>query len=600
TRSLFGILVASLAAGLQWYLWPWVGPSRFILFYPATIVAALIGGLHAGVAATLVGGLHAIYFFFPPVLNFRLEEPNAAVAVGCFVASGLAVAMVSEGLIRRSVRLRAMEHERADVRERQRILEESERRFRQVFDASPNALLAIAADGVIQFVNPQVEKVFGFRPEELVGQKIEILVPENIRNRHVGLREGFMQAPRARRLGMGRDLLGRRKDGSAVPVEIALTPIEVEQKIVILTTVTDVTERRRTEERLRESEEVFRTVFNSTYDGVLLHSRDGKIREVNERCLQMYRMTREEMLRCTVSEISSPASRVSDLPEIWEGVLRGEDKFFEWHARRPPDGFEFDVEVFLRRIRIQGTELVLANIRDITERKKYERELRDALVLRDEFLSIASHELKTPLTSLSMRVQMRKRYSPSPEERASLEAEERQILRLNRLVDEMLDVSRIASGQLSLHIERFDLGEFVAEVVERFRVNCSQSGVTLHLQERERVEGVWDRERLEQVLMNLLSNALKYGEGKPITVGVRPSGVGAEFWVRDEGRGISMDDQARIFDRFERAVEGSKISGLGLGLYIAKRIVDLHGGVIRVESEEGRGAKFRVELPLRS
>jgi len=229
----------------------------------------------------------------------------------------------------------------------------------------------------------------------------------------------------------------------------------------------------------------------------------------------------------------------------------------------------------------------------------YKRE-QEAVRARDDFLSIASHELRTPLTPLRLQVQILRRLLTNGGALArdklagSLDTLERQTERLGRLVSDLLDVSRITAGKLTLHRERLDLADLAREVVERY-AGASRSRIGL---QTESAPGHWDRARLEQVATNLLANAIKYGQGKPIDVSVGLKEGIALLAVRDRGIGIAAADVERIFGRFERAASASSYGGLGLGLYIAQQIAAAHGGRISVESAPGRGSVFRVSLPI--
>lgn len=244
---------------------------------------------------------------------------------------------------------------------------------------------------------------------------------------------------------------------------------------------------------------------------------------------------------------------------------------------------------------------------ELMEKKKIEQSLQEALFYRDEFLSIASHELKTPLTSLMLQSQLFRRsiqrkdpdaYSPARVDRLTGEVE-RQVGRLTRLVDDMLDISRIRTGKLSFTKERINIMELVTDVVERMRPQFVQSGKELPRLFFEDVgESECDKMRIEQVLTNLLSNAFRYGKGLPIDVRARKFGQMIEISISDRGIGISEEDQSRIFSRFQRAVPASEVSGLGLGLYITKQIIEGHGGTIEVESRPEKGSTFRFYLPL--
>ncbi|MGE6660594.1 hybrid sensor histidine kinase/response regulator [Pseudomonas sp. NPDC077408] len=233
-------------------------------------------------------------------------------------------------------------------------------------------------------------------------------------------------------------------------------------------------------------------------------------------------------------------------------------------------------------------------------------ELENAVRMRDDFMSIVSHELKTPLNTLILEVQLRKlqlgrknlaAFSDDKLQQM-VDKDERQIQSLIRLIDDMLDVSRIRTGKLSIRPTQVDLGKLVASVVENFAPQMEASGCTLLFQRPEPVIGLWDEFRIEQVLANLLTNAMRYGAGKPVQVNVSTTAAGACIEVRDHGIGISQKSLERIFCQFERAEGSESSAGLGLGLFIAEQIIKAHSGLIQVESEEGKGALFRVLLPL--
>ncbi len=231
---------------------------------------------------------------------------------------------------------------------------------------------------------------------------------------------------------------------------------------------------------------------------------------------------------------------------------------------------------------------------------------QDAIASRDEFLSIASHELKTPLTALKLEIHLAKRKirradaaaPASPALAEALEHSGRQVDRLTNLIEDLMDVSRIQSGRLEFRFELVDLSDVIRDVAARYSELLSRVGSSLTLEIAEAVRGSFDRTRIEQLLENLLTNATKYAPGKPVEVSLGRSAGTATLIVADHGPGISRDLQPRIFERFERAGTSGDISGLGLGLFIARKIVDGHGGSIEVQSEGGQGSRFIVRLPL--
>jgi signal transduction histidine kinase len=262
---------------------------------------------------------------------------------------------------------------------------------------------------------------------------------------------------------------------------------------------------------------------------------------------------------------------------------------------------------------------LLVGLLTLYEDLKYERELRavaeqhsnrlvadlrGAVTARDEFLSVASHELRTPLATMRLQSTLLSRWlaqvslgEHEAELRMHCEVIERQVRRLEMLTGELLDVTRIATGRLELHRELVDLVPLAREVVARHVVEGSHD-VTIVLECDASLPGRWDAFRLDQVISNLLANAIRYGQTKPIQVAVRGADGAARLIVQDQGIGIADEYKERIFGQFERAVSSHHYGGLGLGLWITKQVVEAHGGTIHVESRLGHGATFTVTLPL--
>jgi PAS domain S-box-containing protein len=239
----------------------------------------------------------------------------------------------------------------------------------------------------------------------------------------------------------------------------------------------------------------------------------------------------------------------------------------------------------------------------VVENARLFKQAQDAVEARDAFLSVASHELRTPLTALKLQVEMLRRaaLSDAPPARPSqlqprLDGVARQLDRLGGLVEDLLDVSRAVAGRLPLDLERLDLAQIAVEVTARFQEQARLAGSALEVHTAE-CTGQWDRLRLDQIVTNLVSNAVKFGHGRPIAVEVGADAVNAMLTVRDDGIGIAAEDQARIFQRFEQAVSKRHFGGLGLGLWIVRQIVDALGGTITVCSQPGAGSEFTVTLP---
>ncbi|MBK8172955.1 MAG: hybrid sensor histidine kinase/response regulator [Sandaracinaceae bacterium] len=240
------------------------------------------------------------------------------------------------------------------------------------------------------------------------------------------------------------------------------------------------------------------------------------------------------------------------------------------------------------------------------ERRETMEKLLVTVRARDEFLSIASHELKTPITTLELqlasglRLLRARDVTEVPLERleSKLVVALRQVDRLTALVNHLLDVTKINAGQLTFSRATTDLGKLVDSQIARLDVAVKRARCEVIVHACHQVIGMWDRRTLETVITNLLTNALKFGEAKPIEIRVEREGELARLIVKDQGIGIAPDEQARIFQRFERAVSSQHYGGLGLGLWVTKQVVEAHGGNIRVESVVGAGSTFTVELPL--
>lgn len=279
------------------------------------------------------------------------------------------------------------------------------------------------------------------------------------------------------------------------------------------------------------------------------------------------------------------------VPLTYHGEIIGAmTLFFAWSGRRHGPSDLALAEELARRA---AAALVSARLL---------KEAREAIDVRDDFLSLAGHELRTPLTALQLQILSISKLLGQPDalEKIEIRADKaaRNVLRLSNLVNELLDISRISAGRLRLERSPVALVDAVRGVLDRQADELAKNGCAITLDATEPISGTWDRERIEQIVTNLVVNAMKYGKGKPIELMVaRDDGV-ARLTVRDHGIGIPPDDQQRIFQRFERAVSSRHFGGLGLGLWIARQLVDAHGGTIRVSSEEDRGATFEVTLPI--
>jgi two-component system sensor kinase FixL len=353
---------------------------------------------------------------------------------------------------------------------------------------------------------------------------------------------------------------------------------------------------------MQHDAEIAGFLFEHARDIILvIDAAHGVIIDANAAAEPAYGYTRDELLSLKIFDLrSGPALSVSEQMRLADaqGLL-----FETVHRRR--DGSLFPVEVSSRGQTIAGRRCLFSIIRDITERKRLEVEreallatTQGALTLREDFLTIASHELRTPVTNLSLQLQQLCRLIDRRTVRAHLRVVGEAVLhesnRLSSLIDMLLD-AQIAKGQLALEIADVELSELVRDVIDRLRVRADQVGSEVVI-EVPPIHGRWDRVRIDQVITNLMLNAFKYGRGRPVRVAAGEDGPLVRLEVSDQGIGVSREDVARIFDKFERAMP-THYGGLGLGLFITRQIVEAHHGEVAVESVPGVGSTFRVTLP---
>ena len=326
-----------------------------------------------------------------------------------------------------------------------------------------------------------------------------------------------------------------------------------------------------------------------------------------------------ELMRGTEKTKHIPIICVSAVGRDMDYAFRGYESGAVDFLHKPLSPFEVRSKVSMfvelyrhRKALSMQLEVVEAARREqealLTELRETQAELQKAVQMRDVFMSIASHELRTPLNGLILDVQLRRlrleqgrmdAFS-ADKLREMITRDERQIRSLSRLIDDMLDVSRIRTGKLSVRPEPGDLGVLAGNVVESLAAQFTSTGSHVDLQVDGPAPVMMDEFRIEQVLANLLTNALRYGDGKPVSVRVRTEGEKVRAEVRDQGIGISEADQRRVFEQFERVSSADAPQGLGLGLFISEQIVQAHGGRIELSSRLGEGSCFSVVLPRRS
>jgi PAS domain S-box-containing protein len=457
-----------------------------------------------------------------------------------------------------------------------------ERRWRALLSHAPIIHFATGPDGTIRFTEGAGLKALGLEAGQNVGRSIY-----EIYGREPWVLEGFRRALAGEAGGAVGTMRG-------IWFSIEYQPLfdqsgAVEEVVGIATNI----------QAVRESEERYQRLASATFEAVAIHDK-GVIIDANHALAELFGYDPAELAGKNALELTAPESRA----EVVRRIAEGGEALYEAVGLRK-DGSTFPGEL---RGRTLQSGLRVTAIRDLTERNRLldaEKAARaaaeEALDLREEFLSVASHELNTPLTSLKLQLGhlamlLEAGTLEASEGRRAVEVSLRQTRRLTRLVSDLLDTSRMRTGRLSLQLEDVDLSELVREALDHLASEVARSGSAVELIAPAPAVGHWDRQRLEQVATNLIANALRYGMGKPITICIE-AGERVRLTVEDRGAGIPRDAQGRIFERYERAGRPRLAGGLGLGLYIAKQIVGAHHGTITLRSETDQGSTFTVELP---
>jgi PAS domain S-box-containing protein len=439
-----------------------------------------------------------------------------------------------------------------------------------IFAGAPLAHLEVGKDGTIRAANDACASIFHLRARDLVGRRlVDLFADDRAKIQVRALLERGRAAAEEIVVGRGSAQLYAWLAGDALHIMIL-----------------DITEHRRLQIELEESEARFRALGDGAPVLLWMSGRDARCTFFNQRWLEFTGRKMEDELGDGWVEGVHPED-FQECMDTYLGAFVARRTFrMEYRLRRADGAYRWLLDTGLPRHMPDGTFAgYVGSCVDITEQRDRKDELEHAVQVRDELFAIASHELRTPISALVLHLTT-----------GRIDRAVKTTGRLTTLVDHLLDVSRIATGHLRLERQECELAAIAQGVIERVGEGAQAIGLTAP----EPVRGVWDRVRLEQVLENLLSNAVKYGAGRPIDIDVAGHSEAATIVVQDRGIGISPTDLGRIFGRFERAVPSRAYSGLGLGLYIARQIVDAHGGTIRVSSELGHGSRFTVELPRRA
>ena len=616
-----GLALASVMVALagRVLLDPALGSNHpYVFLYGALAVTALFARWQIGVVAGVLGFAASHYLFA------AYREPPSARATQDLVGAlsfcvSAALIITSGALFRRAHR--EVQHssgllEESNVRTDTVLeeLREAEERTRSVVDHVIDGIITIDERGTITTFNRAAERIFGYTVREVIGQNVKMLMPNPYRAGHDGYIESYLRTGKAKIIGIGREVVGRRKDGVNFPMELAIGEFRLRDQRYFTGIVRDITERKQAEEEVRRAEERMRSVVDHVLDGIITIDEQGDIQSFNQAAERVFGYRAAEVLGRNV-KLLMPEPYHGEHDGYLANYLRTAQRKIIGIGRevvgRRRDGTTFPMELAVSEFRIGEQRFFTGIVRDITERKRLEDQLRQRLQdlaeadrQKNDFLAMLGHELRNPLAPMSnaLYLMRRAKSDTSMVEEAQCMIE-RQLQQLVRLVDDLLDLSRIVQGKIDLRRERIRLADAVRRAVETSQPIIDANGHVLDvvLADSE-IHVMGDLIRLAQAISNLLNNAAKYST-RPGRIELRLSREGshAAIAVTDEGEGIPPDLLPRVFDLFvqgEHTLARSQ-GGLGIGLTLVRRVIEMHNGSVSARSlGKGQGSEFVMRLPV--
>ncbi|HEV8690943.1 MAG TPA: PAS domain S-box protein [Ideonella sp.] len=481
-----------------------------------------------------------------------------------------------------------------------------EAKYRDLLEYTPDAILIVNVTGRMVLVNSQTQEVFGYTRQELIGKPVEMLLPQRYRQQHLGHRSGFFEQPRTRSMGAGLELFGQRRNGEEFPVEISLSPLETEEGILVMCAVRDIADR---QEARKKADRQFRDLLESAPDAMVIVNEQGRIVLVNSQTVALFGWKHEELLGQPVETLVPRRYRSAHPGHrshfFAQPKLRQMGAGLELHGLRK-DNSEFPVEISLSPIQTENGLLIASAIRDASDRKRSEQLLQEANRLKSEFLANMSHELRTPLNGILgfSELLFDQRFGPlSDKQREYLGDIHECGKHLLQLINDILDLSKVEAGKMENYVEAFSPQAAISAVCAVVTPLALKKRIELHPPAAVAIENVeLDQQKFKQILLNLLSNAVKFTDpGGQIRVGLEAEDSDMlRLTVRDTGIGIAPADMGNLFEAFRQLDGGPsrRQEGTGLGLTLTRKLVELQGGRIEVQSQQGVGSTFSVFLPL--
>lgn len=497
-----------------------------------------------------------------------------------------------------------------------KVFEKNSNIFRLLSEAVSEGILVVNQKQIIVAANGSSHSMFGYADEELIGKPLDTLIPSHYRGAHSGHFKGFITGGEKRQMGHGRNLFGLKKNGKEFPVEAGLNPLNLYGNTYVMALVTDITERKKAEEELSHWFQIFNESLNEIY---VFDAKTYKFVNVNYGAQMNIGYTLEELKNLTPTDIK-PDFDTTTFKKLLKPLANGTELKLEFETKhRRKDGSSYPVEVHIQLSNIGNRAVYVAIILDITERKAYTENLEKTVAQRTEqleealaaekelgelktkFLSLVSHEFKTPLSSILTSTTLLTKYTQTEQQEKRdkhLETIKSKVKYLDNILNDFLSVERLESGKVNYKYTVFPLSKVINEVVYNSNMLLKEGQRILYPQDIDDIILEFDEKILELSLSNLVHNAIKYSpENTKIDIRVTKGNQCYSISIIDEGIGIPEDEQKFIFERYFRAHNALLDQGTGIGLNIAKRHLENLGGDIIFKSVENKGTEFKINVP---
>jgi PAS domain S-box-containing protein len=473
-------------------------------------------------------------------------------------------------------------------------------RLSAIVQSSEDAIISKNLNGTITSWNPAAEKMFGYTEAEVLGQNISLIIPEELLNEEHVIISRIKRGERIHHY----ETVRKRKDGSLFVVAVTVSPIKDEKENIIGASkiARDISEQKSAEQK----QAMLAAIVDSSDDAIVSKDLNGMITSWNHGAEKIFGYSAQETIGRHIT-IIIPEDRLDEETVIINKIRKGESVSHFETIRKRKDGREINISLTVSPIKDKNGKVIGASkvARDITEKVEVEKQrqlftqrLQEINHYKDEFMAMASHELKTPLTVIKANLQILEHKMQDDNKIYFVNKTLNQVNKLTNLISDLLDVSKIQTGALELNRSNFELFPFLTEIIESIQQTSPNHEIRLNAT-NEKLMVRADRDRLEQVVINILTNAIKYSpNGKKVTVDTDIQDEQIIVKITDYGIGIPENDLDRVFTRFFR-VRGlaSTFAGSGIGLYISSEIIKRHGGSMWVESEINKGSTFYFSIP---